>query len=380
VFRHPAVRLVLATTAAVVASFAAPSWAAGVPQRAAIVISPTSGPPGTRITVVGTGFGARERVVIAFVDSVHGPSLIGTALTDGAGRFHRQATIPSNATTGAQMVGARGATTGRVATTAFTVTAAFAPGDVFVSVSNGKVQWRRGDGSLVATLDSGLGGYTTGSAFDGFGNLFVTDFGASALSVFDTQGNLAGNSIGAYADPESIVFAQNGDYFVGQASGSYDILEFASDGSLIASFDAQTEDRGTDWIALEPDQCTIDYTSEGTSIKRFDVCAGVQLTDFVTGLPNTAYEVALLPDGGMLVADTLEIDRLDASGAIVQTYDAAGEDDWFNVRLAPDGTSFWAANPNTANVVRFDLGTGAVLQIINTGTGGGSVFGLAVFH
>lgn len=47
----------------------------------------------------------------------------------------------------------------------------FGIGDVFVAVSDGRVQWRLPDGTLNSTLDTGLAGYTTGMAFDKLGNL-----------------------------------------------------------------------------------------------------------------------------------------------------------------------------------------------------------------
>ncbi|MDX1670055.1 MAG: hypothetical protein R3194_11600, partial [Limnobacter sp.] len=38
-----------------------------------------------------------------------------------------------------------------------------------------------------------------------------------------------------------------------------------------SQFDVATDDRGSDWIDLAADQCTMYYTSEGTLVKRFDV-------------------------------------------------------------------------------------------------------------
>jgi hypothetical protein len=52
----------------------------------------------------------------------------------------------------------------------------FTIGDVFVAVGSGRVQWRRPDGTLVATLDTTRGGFTTGMSFDSSGRLYVTDF------------------------------------------------------------------------------------------------------------------------------------------------------------------------------------------------------------
>ncbi|MBS1519187.1 MAG: hypothetical protein JSS91_13965, partial [Bacteroidetes bacterium] len=58
-------------------------------------------------------------------------------------------------------------------------------GDVFVAVANGQVQWRRPDGTLVQTLNTGQGGFTTGMAIDSACKLYVTNFSAGSVSVFD---------------------------------------------------------------------------------------------------------------------------------------------------------------------------------------------------
>ncbi len=48
------------------------------------------------------------------------------------------------------------------------------------------------------------------------------------------------------------------------------------DGTLISTFDVATDDRGSDWIAFRPDGCTMVYTSEGTRVLQYDVCAARQ--------------------------------------------------------------------------------------------------------
>jgi hypothetical protein len=62
---------------------------------------------------------------------------------------------------------------------AMAVATPFQIGDVFASVANGEVQqWRDigGTMTLMDTLSDGQGGFTTGSATDGAGNLYVTNF------------------------------------------------------------------------------------------------------------------------------------------------------------------------------------------------------------
>ncbi|MFX3630989.1 MAG: hypothetical protein ACE3JR_17115, partial [Ectobacillus sp.] len=87
----------------------------------------------------------------------------------------------------------------------------FSIGDVFVSVADGKVQWRDSAGAFIATLDTGLGGFTTGMAFDSSGNLYVTNFSADTVSKFDNDGNFIGTFGTGYSGaPESIVFDSAG--------------------------------------------------------------------------------------------------------------------------------------------------------------------------
>ncbi len=145
---------------------------------------------------------------------------------------------------------------------------AFPNGDVFVSVGNGLVREYTPSGTLVQTLNTGTGSgiFTTGMAFDSFGSLYVTDFNANAVTVFSPAGlNMGSFGSGYNANPESILFDSLGNVYVGQADGSHKILSFDSSGTPNGSFSPALENRGTDWIDLATNQCTMRYTSEGTA-------------------------------------------------------------------------------------------------------------------
>jgi hypothetical protein len=247
-----------------------------------------------------------------------------------------------------------------------TTSKGFVSGDLFVSVGNGLVQERSPSGALVRTLDTGMGGYTTGLAFDAGPRLYVTDFGADAVTRFLSDGTASSFGSGYNAAPESIVFDSSGNAYVGQAAGSKQVLKFSPSGTLVDSFSPAPEVVGTDWIELAPDQCTLYYTSEGPSVKRFDVCTKTQLLDFASGLHH-GFEIRLLPGGGALVADFDRIVRLDASGTVVQSYGTGGTL-WFSLALDPSGTSFWAGDADTGDVKQFDITSGNVLASFNTGS------------
>jgi hypothetical protein len=259
----------------------------------------------------------------------------------------------------------------------------FEIGDVFVSVGNRQVYWYLPDGTFNQALTAGISNrYTTGMVFDADDNLYVTMFDSGTVCKFDNTGTYLGTFGSGYSgSPESIVIDANGDFYVGAVDGDNDIRKFDAAGTLLDQYDVLIEDRGSDWIDLDADQCTMFYTSEGKNIFRYDLCTHTQLSNFnVAPLPGShAFALRLLPAGGLLVADTQMIVRLDATGNVIQTYDAAGENYWFALNLDPDGTSFWSADYSTNNVYKFDIATGAILLSFNTGTGPSTVYGLTVF-
>jgi streptogramin lyase len=239
-----------------------------------------------------------------------------------------------------------------------------------VGTGNGKVTEFNQSGTILGQLDTTTAApEETGSAFDSSGNFFTTDFAANQVTKFDPSGNLIGAFGSGYnMHPESIAFDASGHVFVGQGDGTT-ILEFDSLGNPITSFSPVLDQRGTDWIDLAADNCTLFYTSEGTLVKRFNVCTNTQLTDFnVAPLPGSAAFAhrILLPfqfgGGGVLVADSEHVIRLDSSGAQVQTYTLPGATVLFALNLDPDGTSFWSADIGSGQVYKVDIQTGAILQ------------------
>lgn len=283
----------------------------------------------------------------------------------------------TNTDSGSSVEATQSCTNGDCATS----TGAFQPGDVLVSVGEGKVQhWRFSDGAwtIVETLDTGLGGYTAGLEFAN--SLLVTNFTANTVTKFDDNGNLVGTFGSGYdSAPESIDLDSSGNVYVGQADGTADVLKFSASGAPLASFDVATEDRGSDHIDLASDNCTLNYTSEGFRVLRYNVCTNTQLDDLASELPGRLYGIRLLPTGGAIVAATDTVLRLDALGNVTQTYDAPGDDVWFSVDLDPNGTSFFAGDLISGHVVKFDLTTGIVLTSFTTGAPSeGAAAGIAV--
>ncbi len=288
---------------------------------------------------------------------------------------------------------------------------AWALGDVFVAVGNGqyKVYHNNGTASspnyvLIETLSDGTGGtFTTGCAFDTGFNLYTTDFTNTKVVKFDANSphsvlqTIDTNAQDPAGHSESMVFDASNNFYVGDPDGGRLLLKYNSMGTFVTSFAPAKEFRGTDWVELASDQKTIFYTSEGTHVKRFDVSANLQLTDFnSTALPATAFALRLLPpfdgSGGLLAADSDRIVRLDGTGADIQEYKVTSaqicpttsmacpnENTLFALNLDPNGTSFWAGAFGTANFYRFNISTGAIeVGPINTGTGASTLFGICL--
>lgn len=264
----------------------------------------------------------------------------------------------------------------------------FERGDLFISLEAGPVQWRLPDGTLRQVLPQMVPGTGEGMAFDPSGNLYVTRWCVDSMcstgntvekyTVLGLSEGAVGN--GYNCNPHAIVFVPSGTAFVGLAGCNGSILKFVPGSSGPAEYRVAPDLQGAFWIDLGADGCTMFYTSFGPNVKRFDTCGNVQLPDFnAAPMPGGAVQdLRVLPDGGVLASSGQVIVRLDASGAITQTYQGPAESSlWAGLDLGEDGT-FWVGNYFSSNVYKFDLATGAILQSFSAGTPPNSVVGIRI--
>jgi sugar lactone lactonase YvrE len=269
-------------------------------------------------------------------------------------------------------------------------------GDVFVAIGNGQYQVYRlmnsGKGSfysLIETLTDGSGtmsgekgsggsGFTTGCAFDSTGHLYTTNFSNAKVYKFMVADPHAVSqaipaSEGALSS-ESIVFDGQGNFYVGHADGTHVVDKFSPTGVRLASFvvDVPEGDRGSDWIELSADGNTLYYTSEGTTIKTFNLLTNTQGPDFFSedgGGP--LFTVRLLPPsygptlaGDFLVANTANVLRLHVSDGgvrVAQSYTIPDSIQLFTISLDTDGTSFWVGDSGTGNLYKIDVNSGEII-------------------
>lgn len=240
-------------------------------------------------------------------------------------------------------------------------------GDVFVAIGNGQYKVYGNAGNFKETISDGQGGLTGGCAFDSTYHLFTTNISNAKVlryKIDHAHGVLPGSATGGAG---SVVFADNGDFYVGSPVGEGFIRKFDHAGVLLATYPAAVENGGSNWIDLTADGKTILYTSAGRLIKRYDVFNNAQLLDFVNlgnagGSKFRLFALRLLPDpdGGLLVADKGNIKRLNSLGAVVKTYDAQSQNDWRSLNLDPNNSSFWAGDATSGRFYRFNIATGAI--------------------
>src|ERR1700722_934366 len=260
----------------------------------------------------------------------------------------------------------------------------FAPGQVFASVGASQVNvYDPTSGDQVNTLNDGTNEpFTAGSAFDASGNLYVADDINGTISKYSPTGTFDGTFASGLTNPLSLVFDGQGNLYVGQQGTPY-IAEFNSSGQTIGNFGPLTTgETGDDWIALSSDQCTFYYTTETDVIYRYNKCTNTQLSTFnvapFTG--DNVFQLQILKNGDVLVADSESDIMLDADGNVIDTYSCADLPDCsgelFAIALDPDGLSFWTGESFSGEIYRVDIASGAVLQTIDTQSE--FLFGLSV--
>ncbi|MBV9146418.1 MAG: PKD domain-containing protein, partial [Acidobacteria bacterium] len=344
--------------------------APALPPTCTLSVSPSSGQVPFTVTATGSCTAGSSPIVATSLDFGDGTTINNTSGTHTytqPGSF----TVKVTATDSLSLSGSASQTV--------TVSANKFPQGIFVGITGGSIMQFAPDGTLLKTLSTGLAGTVGGMAFDHAGVLYSADFTAAQISRFDLNTGTALGSFGSgfSCQPETMVFDGAGNLYVGQQGCSRQILKFDPSGKLLTSYTVAAEEQGSDDIDLSADQCTLLYTSEGPSVLRYDVCRNQQMTPFATGLKK-ALVLRILPDGGVIVGDLLDIVHLNSSGQQVMTYTAPGEQCLYAVTLDQDGTSFWAADYCSSNIYRFDIASGKQLSKFNTGTPSGSVFGLAV--
>ena len=308
----------------------------------------------------------------------------------------------------------------------YATTNTFQPCDIFTAVDSGSINWYRpntcpGIPSSVTLQGVLTGGssYMTGMGFDpascesagvtggipnpnpGVPCMYATDFGTGSILVYDNTGALLGTCFilgGAGSGVESVEAIEGtGGIAPGLIAGVADGVGQMDQGPLpcessstLTTHTASTQNRGTDWVDMSADKCTVLYTSEGSSILSFNMCTNTQNAAFATGLSSPGYALKILPDASVIVAGTSVVTHVSSSGTVINTCDSSssGAGGLFSLDILPGGAAFATGSFNNnqidyLTVASCDSGqaTPAFSFDGTSGTGAatGSVFGVAIY-
>jgi len=225
------------------------------------------------------------------------------------------------------------------------------------------------------------------------GTLFLAGESSDSILKFDTDLSfIEALDVSPGVTPHALAFNLAGEVWVGYAGDgdtsacgnegvdagsapSIAVRSFQQDGTPVdvVNVTVSGSESGSNAIDLAADQRTLFYTSLGRNIYTVDVETG-DVSVFATLPAATAGEqlrgIRVLPDGGIVVSDKVDIKRFNSSGTHIQTYSVDDQEDWGTLALSPDGLQLWAANTADSSVsppmiVKFDLSLGVVLLTID---------------
>ena len=267
-----------------------------------------------------------------------------------------------------------------------------ANGDIIASLANGQVNEYTPAGVLVQTLMTAT--LPAGMAFDGSGNLYVTDFLSNdilkrdaitgTVTVFSNNTILADGT--SYNSPESIAFGPGfAKMYVSDANrfgpgGGIHVVNPAS-GKGTDFFPLPTSSGSdgageSDWLAFNA-AATLFMTNENATqgvMKVNQTTKDIVQPSFVPNLPNTGYALSFDKNGNLWVGVTDRIMEFNSTGALVNTITNPSFSTVFSAVFNPAGDTFYAGDLINGNIYTYDL-AGALQGTFNTGSG---VDGLAV--
>lgn len=248
-------------------------------------------------------------------------------------------------------------------------------------------------GTLIQTLIPNAS-TPTGSAFDGAGNLYVTEFSGNdilkvdastgAVSVFSNDSILGDGT--SFDSPESIAFGPGykqmyvSDANRDGANGGIHVIDTATGkgvGFLPLPSSAGSDGTGeSDWLAFDH-AGTLFMTNENRSqgIMQVNISSGdIVQPSLVADLPNYGYALSFDAAGNMWLSDTSSILEYDPSGKLINTITNPNFQTVFAAVFNPPYNTVYAGDLSSGNIFTYDL-HGNLLNTFNVGSG---VDGLSV--
>ena len=244
---------------------------------------------------------------------------------------------------------------------------------------------RQYDGDFVRKADVATGrtGLISGLGIGPDGALHVLDPQARGLDIFAADGQRMPELPRPDAGFGSILFEAGGTYLMGEHlcggpgpfEGQGRVMRFAADGSLLATFDTETNGGvggflGVTHMALSGDGKTLFHVSEtGPSIYAHDLLNNRRLGAFYTRTdpPPMVFGLAMLPDGRLAVALGSMLRLISADGIATGDVELPVGRGWANVVVRPGGDSLFVLDFFAGRVVELTLPGFRLLRLVDLG-------------
>jgi hypothetical protein len=221
-------------------------------------------------------------------------------------------------------------------------------------------------GSSIAAVAPAPGGRVFGARMD------RGAFGFTVVEVF-ADGSVGPRTARLPRHALALVVDASGAAYV-LASNGIDgtvIVAFEPSGSLRAVYPFGLDHTGLGWyrrtvMDLGADQCTLFVIENARRVRRFDVCTGTPLPDLIVATaPRDFTALRVLPDGGLLIATDSDLQRYDASGALLRSYQVSN--DAYALALVDGGRRvvYGPLEWCTGGLATLDLESGAVVSTVS---------------
>lgn len=236
------------------------------------------------------------------------------------------------------------------------------------------IQIRTTDGLRIQTVYKEHSGKFRDMAADHEGRLLVSGFAENEITVFDKLGERIGKLDREFIVPALIVSDKMNNTYILNSDGK-EIIMLDPTGNYLETISSPSKITRLD---LNSDQSTIYYISEKGEVLSLNLIPSGEKFDAFKSDVNAAKDLKILSNGDILVANEINIVRLDPSGKLVQSYDAPGHDNWDKLVLDPDGKTFWCIDHINSNLWQFEIATGNLLSHFNFNKGPQIINGLAI--
>ena len=228
-------------------------------------------------------------------------------------------------------------------------TPSFDEGTIAVGVDYGTIEWFLPDGTPKYILGEPNSGLPVDMCFDSQQDIISVPFNGSSLAINDLCGFSIfdpGSEKYPMFYPMAVAMDASGNTYVGTYGNG--IMEFDANQNFVTNYISATPVLAMDLDADQTNLYFIDGYGTSRQIFKLPVGGATGNPTLFSTLTSDGGEprcLRVLPDGSILVADSLNVKRNNANGTIA-TWNAVDPTNFnvFSISVDPSGESFWVSD------------------------------------